>query len=133
MHLQKFQDEGIRQYATAAQVKLTSCTDKVLAVAPVMLLGMIVSGSYTPPHAGWLHAQWVLSCPAHLCTPMCVITSVPWQGLAESCADEVAGRAVQRQNALANLHNTVQHRQDRTAQQIATHQVLVDRQARRCT
>lgn len=56
-----------------------------------------------------------------------------WQGLAESSADEAAGRAVQRQEVLANLHKTVQHRQDSTARQIATHQSLVDRQARLST
>ncbi|KAL3153577.1 hypothetical protein ABBQ38_011567 [Trebouxia sp. C0009 RCD-2024] len=69
MHLQKFQDEQIRQHETAAQ------------------------------------------------------------GLAESCADEAAGRAIQRQDVLANLHKTVQHRMDSTAHQIAAHQALVDRQA----
>lgn len=65
--------------------------------------------------------------------PPCLRTTVRWQGLAESYADEAAGRAVQRQEVLANLHKTVQHRQDSTAQQIATHQSLVDRQARRNT
>ena len=62
-----------------------------------------------------------------------MLSNICGQGLAESYADEVAGRALQRQNVLANLHQTVQHRQDRDAQQIAAHQALVDRQARHCT
>ncbi len=51
------------------------------------------------------------------------------QGLAESCADTDAGRAIRRQDLLSSLHSTVQHRQERTAQQAATHQALLDRQA----
>ncbi len=50
------------------------------------------------------------------------------QGLAESYADEAAGRAILRQDLLASLHNTVQHRLDSTAQQVTTHQALLDRQ-----
>ncbi len=51
------------------------------------------------------------------------------QGLADSCADNDAGRAIRRQDLLFSLHSTVQHRQERTAQQAATHQALLDRQA----
>ncbi len=51
------------------------------------------------------------------------------QGLADSCADNDAGRAIRRQDLLSSLHSTVQHRQERTAQQAATHQALLDRQA----
>lgn len=54
------------------------------------------------------------------------------QGLAEYHADEAAGRAIQRQDVFAKLQKTVQHRQDSTAQQIAAHQALVDRQASSC-
>lgn len=35
-----------------------------------------------------------------------------------------------RQNLLASLHKTVQHRQDSTSQQTVTHQALLDRQVR---
>ena len=58
-----------------------------------------------------------------------VLSWLPWQGLAESHADEAAGRALRRQDLLAGLHNTVQQRQSSTAQQGATHQALLDRQA----
>ncbi|KAL0048541.1 hypothetical protein WJX82_005372 [Trebouxia sp. C0006] len=57
-------------------------------------------------------------------------SEVAAQGLAESCADTDAGRAIRRQDLLSSLHSTVQHRQERTAQQAATHQALLDRQER---
>ena len=98
-----------------------------------MLLHVTAVDAHNPPCAGFLDTLWSYSVSAHLCTPLCLVTSVRWQGLAESYADEVAGRDVQRQNVLASLHKTVQLRQHRTAQQIATHQALVDRQARHCT
>ena len=67
----------------------------------------------------------------HLLVPPAPTDSL-WalQGLAESCADEAAGRAIMRQDLLATLHHTVQHHQDTTAQQVATHQALLHRQVR---
>ena len=61
-----------------------------------------------------------------VCTQLAVVSL---QGLADSCADNAAGRAIRRQDLLSSLHSTVQHRQERTAQQAATHQALLDRQA----
>lgn len=61
-----------------------------------------------------------------VCTQLAVMSL---QGLADSCADNAAGRAIRRQDLLSSLHSTVQHRQERTAHQAATHQALLDRQA----
>lgn len=53
MHLQKFQDEGIRQYASAAQVKLVLCQ----LCVPIMLLHATVPSTYSSAHVGLLVAK----------------------------------------------------------------------------
>lgn len=72
------------------------------------------------------------SCSQELLACYCVCTQLAvmsLQGVADSCADNAAGQAIRRQDLLSSLHSTVQHRQERTAQQAATHQALLDRQA----
>ena len=74
-------------------------------------------------------ASLLVSRSLRLDAAVTVLSWLPWQGLAESRADEAAGRALRRQDLLAGLHNTVQQRLTSTAQQGATHQALLDRQA----
>ena len=116
MHLQKFQDEQFRQHETAAQVTAACASVN----NELHLIGKL------PGHA-------LLSGTSSDLYLDGTYTRDGTQGLAESYADEAAGRAIQRQNVLDNLHKTVQHRLDSTAQQIAAHQALVDRQASRCS
>ena len=72
-----------------------------------------------------IHAHTKLQ--AHVCL-IHTLSQAALQGLADSFADAAAAQAMMRQDLLASLHNTVQDRRDRTAQQVATHQALLDRQ-----
>ena len=106
MHLQKFQDERLRQDQVVAEVQLPE-----------------------PRHRKALHIHVAcLACGLNVCFFAYYCTML--QGLAESYADTAAAQAMLRQDLLASLHSTVQNRRDRTAQQVSTHQSLLDRQVR---
>jgi len=115
----------------------------VLVLDPVgMCIDVLIIMDTSNPYP-WLPADVCTSVLCQLCVILqmcsqkvqvfwCVCTQLAvmsLQGLADSCADKAAGRAIRRQDLLSSLDSTVQHRQERTAQQAATHQALLDRQA----